>query len=85
MRARYVRDDVVHYGNRVDTADGSRVYFLCEHASLLGAFYGGPGHDRLPMYEPGVEVFYVLDDVDCMTCLVAEARKVGAHERSTGE
>lgn len=73
-RSRFVRADVVHWGNRVDTEDGSRVYFLCERIRLVGALYGGPGHDRLPMYEPGVEAFHALDDVDCMTCLVIEAR-----------
>lgn len=48
--------------------------FLCERIRLVNALYGGPGHDRPPMYEPGVEAFRVFDDVDCMTCLVMEAR-----------
>lgn len=76
MMARFVRDDVVHWGNRADMTEiGSRVYFLCERDRLLGALYGGPGYDYPPMYEPGVEVFHVFDNVDCMTCLVMEARK----------
>ncbi len=72
---KFVREDVVHYGHRVDTEDGSRVYFLCEKDRLLGALYSGPGFDDLPMYTPGLEVFHVFDGVDCMTCLVAEARR----------
>lgn len=74
MRIKFVRDDVVHWGNRLETEDGTRVYFLCERIRLVGALYGGPEHDRPPMYEPGVEAFHVFDDVDCMTCLVIEAR-----------
>lgn len=74
MRAKFVRDDVVHFGNRLDTEDGLRVYFLCERIRLVNALYGGSGHDKLPLYEPGMEVFHVLDGVDCMTCLVIEAR-----------
>jgi len=75
VTARFVREDVVHLGHRVDTVDGSRVYFLCEKKMLLGALYGGPGYDRPPMYEPGVEVFHVFDDTDCMTCIVIEGRR----------
>lgn len=71
MRSRFVRADVVHYGTRIDVGElGVRVYFLCERERLLGALYGGPGHDAPPMYEPGLEVFHIFDDVDCMTCLV---------------
>lgn len=78
MRTKYVRDDVVHYGNRIDVSEiGIRVYFLCEREHLLSALYGGPWHDAPPMYVPGVEVFHVFDDVDCMTCLVLEARRSG--------
>lgn len=70
-----MREDVVHFGNRADTKNGSRVYFLCERARLMGALYGGPGHDKPPMYVPGVEAFHVFDDVDCMTCLVLEPQR----------
>lgn len=75
MTARFVREDVVHIGNRVDTPNGSRVWFLCDRVRLMGALYGGPGRDQPPMYEPGVEVFHVFDEADCMTCLVIEARR----------
>lgn len=74
MTAKFVREDVVHLGHRVDTADGSRIYFLCEKRRLMGALYSGPGHENPPMYEPGIEVFHVFDDADCMTCIVAQAR-----------
>lgn len=74
MTAAFVREDVVHFGHRVDTKDGSRIYFVCEKKGFMSALYGGPGLDNPPMYEPGVEAFHVSDDVDCMTCLVAEGR-----------
>jgi hypothetical protein len=77
VRPRFVHNNVVHLGHRVDTEDGSRVYFLCENKMLLGALFGGPGHDKLPMYEPGVEAFHVFDDADCMTCIVVEGRRRG--------
>lgn len=79
MRSKFVRDDVVHYGTRMEVTEmGTRVYFLCERERLLGALYGGTGHNSLPMYEPGLEVFHVFDNVDCMTCLVLEARLGGS-------
>ncbi len=73
--ARFVREAVVHYGNRVNIVDGSHVSLLCDRVRLFAALYGGPGRAQPPLYELGVEVFPVLDDVDCMTCLVVEARK----------
>ncbi len=72
---KYVRDDVVHFGYRVDTEyRGGRepvVYLLCEKAQAFAAAYGARGSSCL--YRLGVEAFHVFDDVDCMTCLVTEA------------
>lgn len=72
---KFVREAIVHYGFLIDTEDGPRVYFLCERKRLLGALYGGDGRERPPLYTPGLETFRIYDDVDCMTCLVAEARR----------
>lgn len=57
---KFVRDDVVHYGYRAETEHGSRVWFLCERERLLSALYGKA--DAPLMYEPGVEVFHVVDE-----------------------
>lgn len=78
MSARFIRDDVVHWGNCLEMEDGSHVYFLCERIRLVNALYGGPEHDRLSMYALDVEAFHTLDDVDCMTCLVMRARIGGS-------
>jgi len=77
VTAKFVRENVVHLGHRVDTEDGSRVYFLCEKKRLMSALYGGPEYDKPPMYEPGVEAFHVFDDADCTTCIVVEGRRRG--------
>lgn len=74
MTAKFVREDVVHFGNQTDEHRW-RVYFLCERARLMSALYGGPGHDAPPMYMLGIDTFHTSDDVDCMTCLVLEARR----------
>ncbi len=77
--ARFVREGVVHFGAVAGLAgsDGPAVYFLCEKKKLLLAMYGGPGFDNPPVYKLNVEAFHVVDDVDCMMCLVAEGRRRG--------
>lgn len=65
-RTRLVHKGVVHYGFHVGvvhygfhvawTSGGATVAFLCEKR----------------FYEFGLEVFFSLDSVDCMTCLVLE-------------
>lgn len=70
--SRFVRENVVHFGNRVDTEYGLATYLLCEKDEFFGALYGWRSLKVPPVFELGVEVF---DDVDCMTCLVAEGRR----------
>lgn len=70
--SRFVYGDVVHFGRRVDTKDGTAVYLLCEKNKVLAFMYGGAVRSHL--HAPGVDVFDVFDNVDCMACLVAEAR-----------
>lgn len=76
MTSKFVHEDIVHYGHRVTAVEGeSLAYFLCERDGLMNALYGGAQRDELPMYVLGVEVFHVIDVVDCMTCLVIKARR----------
>lgn len=80
--ATFVRDGIVHYGRAVESERGTRIWFLCERKRFMRTLYGGSGSDRLPIYEPGVETFHVARDVDCMTCLIVEARKRQKHMKT---
>ncbi len=61
--ARYCRQGIVHLGRLRGSPDGIDVV-----VTLCGAWFVCP-------FPFGVEVFHVLDDVDCMSCLVKEARR----------
>lgn len=55
------RDGVVHRGQRVYTNDGWKIFVWC---------------DDTRTYTSGIDAFLVFDgEVDCMTCLVLEARR----------
>lgn len=77
MTARFVREDVVHLGYRVSMGSGSKIYLLCDRRRIFSTPHGWLGCDNPPLYEPGVEVFHVFDDADCMTCIVVEGRLRG--------
>jgi hypothetical protein len=80
VTVRYLVGEVVHYGHRIDARDAGMaddvVRLVCEKKRFMGALYGRSEDLPIPLYVLGNEAWWVEDPVDCMTCIVLDARKV---------
>lgn len=78
MSRRYLVREVVHVGHRIDARDlgagsAGAVCLVCEKKQFKAALFGGRG--PLPVYFLCEDAWPVDDPVDCMSCLVVEARR----------